>query len=125
MTFTTDKDVPPPMKGMYGVSYWERSIDPFCMQAFKGVEPALAAAVSKSPEISKSTRYGWMATDYAENSIGFVVDGSVFEGEPEQYEITSGYFKDGRMFAYPTSENYIKGTNDLKKRHEEYRNNSK
>ena len=37
MSYITTETVPPPMTGMLGVCYWERSIDPFCAEAFKGV----------------------------------------------------------------------------------------
>ena len=123
MSYTTNENVPPPMQVMYGVCYWERSIDPFCMAAFKGSDANLAHAASQSPEISKSTRYGWMATDYIENSVGFVADGSSFDGTPEPYELVEGYFKDKRIFAYPASQKYEGIVKDMKARHQNYKDN--
>ena len=85
-----DKDNPPPLR--YCSHAWERCPDPFHVDAFKGTNVDLdKAIVIGAAEISKGARRdGWMALDWCGNAIGWVPDGSEFEGEPDHYEIKDG-----------------------------------
>lgn len=70
MTTTVSENSPPQWR--LGVSYWERSEDPFHAEAFP-------LEYRKAISTNEPRRAGWMAIDYVENPIGFVADGTECE----------------------------------------------
>lgn len=68
-----DKDNKPPVGGMGGsIHDWERSSDPWHVDAFKGI-----GGISADEWANKGKRAdGWMALDWCGNSLGFVADGT-------------------------------------------------
>ncbi|AGS82106.1 hypothetical protein O152_gp254 [Pseudomonas phage PaBG] len=76
-SYTVGPTQPPSFQN---VDYWERSGDPFHADAFKGTE--LAGFGSKG-----ARRMGWMAIDWCENPVGFVPDGSLFQGEAPKFTL--------------------------------------
>lgn len=102
-TWLTSAQTPPPVKGMMGCVYWERTPDPFHPAAFKGTE----LDPLHSPSIER--RLGWMAIDWCENPVGWVPDGTAFTTEAPVYTFTQGPFS--HLCAYPP------GEEELIKRH--------
>jgi hypothetical protein len=71
-------DQPPPPHPFYGDSY-ERGVDPFHPNAFKGFDPSIVSQVEHlTPGEQKS---GWFLLDGWGQQIGFTPDGFVFEME--------------------------------------------
>lgn len=95
---------PPPMS--YGVCYWERSTDPFHADAFKGLDlpqNTEVLVIGGEPRlIDEGPRgTGWLAIDWCENPIGFVLDGTEIDQEPgQEFTITPG--PHGWAVAYPS-----------------------
>ena len=92
MSYLVSKDCPPHFGP--SVNYWERSLDPFHADAFKGVAEQIGkgcevvlACIGGQIDISPKRREGWMAIDWIENPIGFVPDGTEQDGEPPAFEI--------------------------------------
>ena len=103
LLWNIDKDTPPPFNN---VAYFERSCDPFNPKK-------LQAALDKNVDASDVPESGWMGIDWGENPICFIPDGTGFTLPKPEFELVKGYFKDGRMFAYPVAEY----TKELKERH--------
>lgn len=70
----------PPVGGMGGsIHDWERSLDPWHKDAFKGVSvdgKQIDAFANKGDR-----QNGWMALDWCGNPLGFVADGAEFDVE--------------------------------------------
>lgn len=102
-----DAQTPPPLPS-YG-TYWERTSDPFHIDAMpddmKNVPPENVITISIGGDDARKgfstgpRKDGWMLIDWCENSIGWVADGESVEGEPQEYIIKQGPF--GHLCAYP------------------------
>lgn len=85
-----------PQDGYYGVSYWERTGDPFHPDAFKGLgldENTVLVTVGGTMDTTSSRKSGWMAIDWIENPVGFVKDGTEMKGTPPEVVIQPGPYK--------------------------------
>lgn len=83
------------------VEYWERSADPYHPEALKGIWPGIKG---KQPR-----REGWMGIDWAENAIGFVPDGTVYDYVPP-FEIIAEpkeALPSGNVFAVRIPETWV------------------
>jgi hypothetical protein len=94
---TVSESQPPEMPQLGG-AYWERSEDPFHVEAFSGVNLPSNAIIIGGKITEGPRKGGWMLIDWIENPIGFVADGED-AGSPDEYEITEGPHK--RLCAYP------------------------
>lgn len=93
-----------------GAAYWERSQDPFHVDAFP------TEADITGPGISTGVRAsGWMAIDWSENPIAFVADGAEYEDDETQYIRYKGFA--GHIVCVPRNASYL---SDLIDRHMEY-----
>lgn len=108
-TWSTSASTPPPVKGMMGCVYWERTPDPFHADAFKGTElDPLYTLQSSTPRAQ-----GWMAIDWCENPVGWVADGTEFQVEAPSFTFEQGPCS--HLCAYPP------GCEDLIKQHAQQR----
>jgi hypothetical protein len=104
-TYKTNISNPPPFTFC---AYVERSCDPFA--------PGMINEALGGPTPDKKET-GWLLIDWIENAVGFVADGTEcpLADKPDTM-IKTGYFKDGRLFAYNVKS---KETPGLLKRHAE------
>lgn len=103
--YRVSKNIPPPFSVC---DYYERSCDPFA--------PGMIDEALGGPEVKHKPETGWMAIDFCENPVGFIPDGTEIDEKIPEYELATGFYPDGRKFAYP-KEAYVE---QLKIRHAEY-----
>jgi hypothetical protein len=83
-TITVSGDSPPPY--LFGGEYWERSSDPFHWKALGNIPTKNIVIIGK--ELSQGERKdGWLLIDYAENPIGFIPDGTQYEGNDKLNQV--------------------------------------
>jgi len=73
------KDQSPPIVGMGGSLHsWERSLDPWHKDAFKGLGKDIEDQIAALPNTGGARREGWDGIDGCGNVICFVADGVEF-----------------------------------------------
>lgn len=94
----TDKNTPPEVPS-YG-SYWERSKDPFHVDALpKDINLENIVFVGAKLTKENPRKEGWMLIDWCENPIGFIPDGTLIKEHGQKFDYKINQY--GKMSAYP------------------------
>jgi hypothetical protein len=102
-----DAATPPPLPIGYGCAYYERTEDPFHVDALPTDMPADTMVVAIGGQFKDGPRQqGWMQIDWYENPIGFIADGEEFTGDPPKYVLRDGPY--GKLCAYPEGSEKLK-----------------
>lgn len=95
-----DAQTPPPDPAAYAGVYWERTSDPFHVDAMPtDMKPDTLVVTINGQFKGGPRKDGWMAIDWCENAVGFVADGTEIDRDPGAYAIRPGPF--GHECAYP------------------------